>query len=373
MLKKSLLTLLFCLFIAAITMPKEAFNMSGMGMFLQTNNANTGSDEQPPGQIKVLFLGDMMFDRGVRAQVNKNGFAYIFGESTTTISAHDLTIANLEGPITSNQSATMKKGIAIPGFQFTFPTETAKALHDAGIDIVSLANNHTLNFGQVGLNETRRRLDEANVQYFGSPMNTRGTATGTSNQLATSTCTNTICVGLIGWHEFAPQNNALILSTIKDMRQKTDYLVVFPHWGAEYEHKPTEKQRLLARSWLDAGADAVMGAHPHVVQTIEMYKGRPIFYSLGNFIFDQYFSFDTTHGIAVSVELKKHSTGVPPASAQSPAGKVSASYKVLPFSSKGSKVSFPDSSSSEKIFESIRKSSASDISSWINLTYRIKQ
>jgi poly-gamma-glutamate synthesis protein (capsule biosynthesis protein) len=307
------------------------------------NLSGSGSHD---GKLSVLFLGDMMFDRGIRAQINAHGFEYVFGPATTTIAAHDLTVANLEGPITSSASKTMLNGKAIPGFSFTFPLETANALKNAGIDIVSLANNHTLNFGQNGLNETRRALTASGVSYFGSPAN--------SSLIATTTCISKICIGLVGWHEFAHANNKNILAAIKELRPKVDYLVVFPHWGVEYEASPTSEQRLFAHQWLDQGADAVIGAHPHVAESIEQYKGKPIFYSLGNFIFDQYFSFETTNGIGVSIELTKNGSST------------SVSYSLLPFSSVGSHVSFPDATSTQKLFSQIKKVSPSALTSWLN-------
>jgi poly-gamma-glutamate synthesis protein (capsule biosynthesis protein) len=291
---------------------------------------NTKADEN---RISVLFLGDMMFDRGVGTQANKKGFEYVFGQSTTTIQKHDLTIANLEGPVTSFKSKTiLSSGKAIPGFQFTFATSTAKALNTAGIDIVSLANNHTINFGQIGLDQTRQNLINNNIKYFGSPINN-------PDLTATSTCVRGICVGIIGWHEFGYKNDEFIYSKIKEMRSSVDYLIIFPHWGIEYESKPNKKQIKLAHSWIDAGADVVVGTHPHVVQTVEKYKDKYIFYSLGNFIFDQYFSFDTTHGIGVSAKISKDKVD----------------YKIIPFSSVGSRVNVLSESETGKIFNNLVK------------------
>lgn len=285
--------------------------------------------------VTLLFLGDMMFDRGVGVTAHKNGYGYIFGPATTTIAKHDLTIANLEGPITSFKSKLiLPSGKAISGFQFTFATSTAKALKNAGIDMVSLANNHTDNFGQAGLDQTRKILSENNLMYFGSPINN-------PNLTATTTCVKGICIGIIGWHEFSYKNDDLILEKIDELKDKVDYLVVFPHWGTEYALKPNKKQIRLAHAWIDRGADAVIAHHPHVVQTVEKYKDKYIFYSLGNFIFDQYFSFNTTHGIGVSVNLYKDKVD----------------YKIIPFSSVGSKVSVPKSDEIKKMFDILRGSS----------------
>ncbi len=343
------------------------------------------SENAKPSTAKILFLGDMMFDRGIRAQISAHGFEYIFGTATTTIAAHDITVANLEGPITSSNSLTYVSNgaggkTAIPGFQFTFPLGTALALKNAGIDIVSLANNHTNNFAQTGLDETRTELTKANVGYFGSPNNSNSfmaTSTCIGNTDATKSSTNEngdsnaqkICIGLIGWHEFASagKDDSTVFTSIKALRPSVDYLVVFPHWGEEYEAKPTTDQRAKAHAWLDAGADAIIGAHPHVVETIEQYKGKPIFYSLGNFIFDQYFSFDTTHGIGVSIELTKNKVVSDDvvASATGSAAQIEATYTLIPFSSVGSYVSVPDAASAERLYNSIKTASDTGINSWL--------
>lgn len=289
--------------------------------------------EPVPKSISMLFLGDMMFDRGVRVQADKMGYDAIFGSATTTIQSHDLTIANLEGPISSFKSKLVNSsGKAIPGFQFTFDNKTAPALKNVGIDIVSLANNHTDNFGQEGLNQTRNILSENNIMYFGSPTNN-------PEYMATTTCIHDICVGIIGWHEFSYKNDEFVLSKIKEIRPAVDYLVIYPHWGTEYKTSPNKKQIQLAHSWIDAGADVVVGHHPHVIQSVEIYKDKYIFYSLGNFIFDQYFSFNTTHGIGVSAEIYKDKV----------------EYKILPFANVGSKVSGLGEREKVKIYDLLRK------------------
>jgi poly-gamma-glutamate synthesis protein (capsule biosynthesis protein) len=275
----------------------------------------------------------MMFDRGVAVTAKKNGFDYVFGPATTTIAAHDITVANLEGPVTSYKSKLiLDSGKAISGFQFTFSPATAPAVKKAGIDIVSLANNHTDNFGQAGLDQTRTYLKNNAIQYFGSPVNN-------ADLMATTTCMKDICVGLIGWHEFSYKGDANVVKKIQEFKaQGLDYIVVYPHWGIEYKKTPSKKQVQLARSWLDAGADAVIGSHPHVIQSVEKYKDKYIFYSLGNFIFDQYFSFDTTHGMGVSINLSK--------------GK-NPEYKIVPFTNVGNKVSLPTADEILKMFKGI--------------------
>lgn len=342
-----------------------------------SSTANTSAEV--PKNTKILILGDMMFDRTVRSKINTYGFEYVFGPATTTFANYDLVVANLEGPISTNKSKTiLDNNKSISGFQFTFATGTARALKNAGIDVVSLANNHTDNFGQDGLNQTRKFLDDAGVQYFGSPQNNTAIATSTCIAMSATGISkdsdSKLCIGFIGWHEFGSKNHQNILNEITLLRPKVDYLVVFPHWGEEYKKTPHIEQVRLARVWTDTGADAVIGAHPHVIQQITRRTtadGRvvPIFYSLGNFIFDQYFSFDTTHGIAVEIEFEATSTAVTESASISTSTQSmaqSAKYKIIPFSSVGTKVSIPNATSTARIFGDIEKVSGTSTWGWLN-------
>ncbi|MEI8096917.1 MAG: CapA family protein, partial [Candidatus Moraniibacteriota bacterium] len=131
---------------------------------------------------------------------------------------------------------------------------------------------------------------------------------------------NGIKVGFVGFHEFSYLNFDKVFAEIEKMRPQVDILIVSPHWGVEYESKPTEKQMKWAREFIDSGADAVVGSHSHVVGEDEEYNGKKIFYSLGNFAFDQYFSKRTMEGLAVYISVKKEG------------GKVTLSYAKIPLS-----------------------------------------
>jgi poly-gamma-glutamate synthesis protein (capsule biosynthesis protein) len=265
----------------------------------------------------MLFLGDMMFDRGVATNIRKRGSESVFASGTREITdKYDLVVANLEGPITTYPSRTIDTtGKAIPGFSFTFPTSTATLLAESGIDIVSLANNHADNFGREGLSQTIQYLKDAGIDYFGNTTNSPfdiasssymhcPTRDSTTTELVSGVNTQT-CIAFIGYHQFTNKNESHILAEIA--RYETDpritFTIVFPHWGVEYQKRPNQNQISLAHQWVDAGADLIIGAHPHVVQSTEIYKNAYIYYSLGNYIFDQYFSYDTTHGIAVGITL----------------------------------------------------------------------
>ncbi len=255
----------------------------------------------------ILFLGDMMFDRGVATNIRKRGSEYVFASGTRALTKeYDFVVANLEGPITTYTSKTIDAaGKAIPGFSFTFPTTTATLLAESGIDIVSLANNHSNNFGREGFKQTIKYLDQANVKYFGNPSNSAFDIASTSYKHCPDV--HKKCIAFIGYHQFAYKNESVILNEIKtyETDPSISFIVIFPHWGEEYKQIPNQTQRSLAHAWIDAGADLIIGSHPHVVQIHEVYKDKNIYYSLGNYIFDQYFSYATTHGIVVGITLDK--------------------------------------------------------------------
>ncbi len=282
----------------------------------QTTVVKIPTVPEPRNTITIQFLGDMMFDRGVRAQINKLGGEFVFASGTQALTQDfDFTVANLEGPITAYKSKTINAaGKGIPGFSFTFPTSTAALLKTSGIDMVSLANNHTDNFGPEGLKQTVQWLKQNNMEYFGNPTNTlninaSGTPLASMSPMTSVHCfkeglIREQCIALIGYHEFTYKNEGLVLAQIQAIKNKVHYVIVMPHWGTEYKFEPNLTQKNLAHQWIDAGADMVVGAHPHVIQSTEIYKDKYIFYSLGNYIFDQYFSYETTHGMTVGFNFE---------------------------------------------------------------------
>ncbi len=298
-------------------------------------------------EITLLFTGDMMFDRGVRRTINTKGFDTVFGDAKKIFADADLVVANLEGPITSSPSKILlPDGSMTEELNFTFPVGTATALKEHGVDIVNLANNHTANQGTNGLTQTKTYLEKAGVGFFGHPGNI-------SSELSTTTCSQGFCITLIGWHEFAHTPASDISAEIERVRKSSDIVVVLPHWGVEYEEQPTSDSRRIARMWIDAGADMVIGTHPHVIQSIEEYKGKVIFYSLGNFIFDQYFSFETTHGLAVMVTATKKTDTA-----------LTYSYKLLPTRNVGTVVSIPGATTSSNILKKLGEISTPYITSF---------
>ena len=248
--------------------------------------------------IQILFTGDLMFDRGIRYYAKKNGGnEFIFEKIYSLLINNDLVVSNLEGPITDEKSISSG---TVPGsannYYFTFDPSVAKTLYRENIKLVSLANNHILNFGKQGLNSTKKYLDDAGVEYFGAP----------NGQRSITKEINGVKIGFINYNEFYGDNEKeqkAVLEEIKNIKQKSDLVIIFSHWGPEYKLTPTDAIKDLAHKFIDGGADLIIGSHSHVTVPMEEYKGKRIYYSLGNFVFDQYFDENVRNGMGVVVKV----------------------------------------------------------------------
>jgi poly-gamma-glutamate synthesis protein (capsule biosynthesis protein) len=159
-----------------------------------------------------------------------------------------------------------------------------------------LANNHILNFGWQGLASTKKYLDEAGIEYFGAP-------NGQRNIIKEI---NGVKIGFISYNEFYGHNEEeekLVIEEIEKIKTETDLVIIFSHWGPEYRLTPTDAVKELAHKFINGGADLIIGSHPHVSEPMEEYNGKRIYYSLGNFVFDQYFDEDVRNGMGVVVKV----------------------------------------------------------------------
>ena len=245
--------------------------------------------------IDLLIVGDMMLDRNVRNIINRDGFDNYFKGVKDIIENRDIAIANLEGPFTTNESLTAS--LVNKTLQFTFDPILVPKLKNLGFDIFGLGNNHSMNFGKWGLDITKEYLKEADILYYGDPNN--------NEYISLLIEKNNIKLAFIGFHEFTYINYNKVFEEIERLRKEADIVIITPHWGIEYEKSPTEKMRQWAHDFIDSGADMVIGTHTHVIGDIEEYKGKKIYYSLGNFAFDQYFSEETMNGLALEINIKK--------------------------------------------------------------------
>lgn len=236
----------------------------------------------------LTAVGDIMLDRYVWTNIKKYGLDYPFKKIAPSLKGSDVVLANLEGPFTTSSRHAVNGNT----LTFTFDPALASTLRQSGLIALSLANNHTLNQGQRGLDSTRTTLKRAGLEYFGDPRNR-------TNYQLTKTI-NGQRVTFIGYHGLVAGLET-VLSDVRRAQANGQYVVIMAHEGIEYHLKYTAKQQQDYRRLIDAGADLVLSAHPHVVEPLEVYKGKLIAYSLGNFVFDQYFSAATQQELMLKI------------------------------------------------------------------------
>ena len=242
-------------------------------------------------ETKILFVGDMMFDRYIRQAGYTKGENFIFSCINNFLKDSDLVIGNLEGPITDNPSVSMgTTPESVDNFTFTSPPSTAKLLAKNNIKLVNLGNNHAGNFGGAGIVSTKKYLAEAGVNFIDKENIYRAEIGGRN-------------VSFVSYNEFGGESAEKVAQKIQEEKNSGQFVVVYTHWGEEYA-PPRERVKRLARSFIDAGADLIVGSHPHIVQEKETYKNKFIYYSLGNFIFDQYWNKDVSTGLVLEVRIK---------------------------------------------------------------------
>lgn len=267
--------------------------VAGLVVFQRNPTFSVVETVMPQKNPKILSFGDVMFDRGVRNIMEKYGrdpFEYI-KKDKDLIDAYDVVIANLEGPIIETSRALCQQKI----YNFQFASNTPQRLKEAGITMVNIANNHANDCLRAGYVSTRKYLDQAGIPYIGN------NTLDTSYVVQEIHGKNIAFIGMDASVELIPIENFYPL--IKKLKSENDYVVVHIHWGTEYLLNADSNQKNIAHSLIDSGADVVFGHHPHVIEPVEIYKGKAIFYSLGNFVFDQS-GFEENRGLGVGVEFR---------------------------------------------------------------------
>jgi len=265
--------------------------------------------------VAVILVGDIMLDRGVEYMVEKEGngnFKFPFLKIADELKMADIIFGNLEGPI--SDKGTMVGSI----YSFRNDPKAIVGLTFAGFNILSLANNHTFDYGREALEDTFLRLNDADIKYVGAGLNEGEVFSPVIKKIGNTE------IGFLAYTNLGPEswkagekNSGIawisekeinkIKEDIKNTKERTDILIVSLHSGEEYQKEPTQFQVEFSKMAIDAGADLVIGHHPHVVQKSEKYKNGWIFYSSGNFVFDQNFSEETMEGqiVKVLIEDKK--------------------------------------------------------------------
>lgn len=234
----------------------------------------------------IVITGDVMLGRTVMTtSLDKNEPTYPFTYVADTLRIPDITFINLENPIVEN--CPRHTG----GFKFCADPSMIQGLTFSGVDVVTLANNHSYNYGADGVNQTRNLLSQNGIE-----------STGLDNLIIKEV--NGTKFGFLGFEKSQlgyPKLTELEKKLVRESNAKIDVLIVAMHWGVEYQDKALPGVRILARELVNLGADVIVGSHPHWVQDWETIGGVPVYYSLGNFVFDQMWSQKTREGLAVKL------------------------------------------------------------------------
>ena len=258
-----------------------------------------GEGEENPDSVQdaeeqeatLLFAGDLFLTDLLQSKYNQQGISAAASDSLLSVLREaDIFMLNEEFPFGTTGEPMEEK-------EYTFRVDPSYStvLSELGVDIVTLANNHMLDFGRGPLTETLNTLDQAGIAHVGAGENIDEAKALKTFEMDGRT------IGFLGASRVIPEHSwnassgssglfttydaAALVEQIQKAEESCDFTVVYVHWGIEKNTQPEEYQKTLARQYIDAGAEAVIGAHPHVLQGIDFYQGKPIFYSLGNFIF----------------------------------------------------------------------------------------
>lgn len=251
------------------------------------------SPEEPDASspITITFCGDILLDNGVKRLLYDGGREAVMPiEHALPFMESDIAMINLELPFST-------RGYPMADKEYTFrgDPEHISFLTEMGVDIVSLANNHIIDYGYDAFLDTLDLLDDKGIKYVGAGRDLSDAKRYeifevSGKKIAFLSASRVIPV--VDWYAnsskpgvFATYDPDALNAQISLAKEEADYVIVYVHWGVERNTRPEGYQINMAHGYIDNGADAVIGSHPHVLQGFEYYKGKPVVYSLGNFVF----------------------------------------------------------------------------------------
>ncbi len=238
---------------------------------------------------EIFFVGDIMLARSVNTRMNANPqypFQRLekFPEST-------IAVGNFEATVPETHQHTPNGGMV-----FSVPESHLAPLAEVGFDVMGLANNHSQDYGSAGFSHTKESLSQSGLLPF-------GLYSGVASSSVARVSLEEGVVAILFLNALWPVSVSDIENLLAEETAEDDFVVAYVHWGEEYVRNHNSAQADLARNLVASGVDAIIGHHPHVVQDIVMVDDVPVFYSLGNFIFDQYFSVDVQQGLGIRFRL----------------------------------------------------------------------
>ena len=299
---------------------QNAFRSDDTTISIDSDNTTASNDRSKSDNIRnsdaaatepvLAFVGDMLFTENTLSRYHQQGISSMFSEELlSAMTDADLFMVNEEFPFSTRGEAAEDK-------QFTFRVDPSyvRIFQEIGVDVATVANNHALDFGVDAFTDSLDTLDQAGIARVGGGrtlseakapvIRTVGDSTvgilGASRVIPVSSWT----AGSARPGMFTAYDQAPLLNEISDLSSQCDYTVVYLHWGIEKDEYPQEYQRKLAYACIDAGADLVVGSHPHVLQGFETYKGKLIAYSLGNFLFSN----STNPTVLLQVHIQEDGT-----------------------------------------------------------------
>ncbi len=260
-------------------------------IILLTLSMYSCNDKHQTPSLQINFTGDVILDRGVSTKLQKTGGDTLAKHMSHWLNGH-YNVINLEGTLTDSGNPRQKK------FLFRSNPEKAQQLKQAGVTHAGISNNHSLDYGGKGFEETLQSLKSENIMPLGTDCKPV-ILEKNDQQCALITASTTTRD-----QPFCCQKDHNLQKTIKKFSAESPNipLIIYFHWGIEYQPTPSEKQRKLAKGLIQSGADAILGHHPHVIQSVEMIKGKPVIYSLGNFVADAN-NPKTTKGLAAQLQV----------------------------------------------------------------------
>lgn len=279
--------------IADTCTPASTENNSEDASKNEQNPTNASTDSEKDDSFEMFFGGDVMLDNSdILTHYDNKGIKGILSSFLLNeMLSADMTVINEEFPFST-------RGTPMEDKQFTFRVNPSyvNIFKESGVDMASLANNHALDYGTDALTDSFTTLDKAGIFYSGA---------GNSRERASKpyiTKWNNKSIGVLSASRVIPvadwnidnrspgllctYDSTALVNSIKAAKKQCDFVAVYVHWGVERENMPQEYQQELAKAYINAGADLVIGSHPHVPQGVEYYNGKPIIYSLGNYIFN---------------------------------------------------------------------------------------
>ena len=316
---------------------REIATVEDKEIVIEENN-NSEDTSSPKKVLEMVFTGDVLFpDYFLKAYDEEGITGIISKEPLEVLKKADIAMINQEFPF-----STIGEAMADKEYTFRIAPSRVEILNELGIDMVTLANNHTLDYGNDALLETILTLEEAEILYVGAGENlekAKELKKIESNGLTIGFLGASRVIPVAGWNAtentpgmFTTYDPTALIEEITKAKETCDLVAVYVHWGTERNERPEAYQRELAMGYIDAGADMIIGSHPHVIQGIEYYEGKPIVYSLGNFIFNN--TTRETGILKVIVDEKEE-----------------LNLTLIPCTMKGSKLEFMEEAAGRKFFE----------------------